>query len=265
MLKVTYRYRHFSRRTRDWLRLWSSMLLLWILETSDSALVHHMKSHGVSLVVRYWDLTYRDCRASRASKKLDAVIDGLMRHKDHTAGPRWYYEPFNFRQKKDMACVWLSRNGSLNKAQAQFAHLLGHRTPGIPTGSTDRNRPIRKFRNRRVRIPLLFLWCIYKASCALEFRIKDFTYITDANYICWGILAFWLRGGGAEYLILWYWMLCQRKRIFPISPSGQLWPMAQKIRGSKNLLHPQFSSLKIFTRKVENELQMELHLAMIIM
>lgn len=110
-------------------------------------------------------------------KKLDAVLF-THEHKDHTAGLD-DIRPFNFLQKKDMPVF--GKPNVLEQIKREFAYIFsGNRYPGIPQveaieiGESE-------FVVEGVRIiPIPVMH--YKLP-VLGFRIKDFTYITDANYI----------------------------------------------------------------------------------
>ncbi|MDR7130839.1 phosphoribosyl 1,2-cyclic phosphate phosphodiesterase [Algoriphagus sp. 4150] len=109
--------------------------------------------------------------------ELDAVIY-THEHKDHTAGLD-DIRPFNFKQQKDMPIF--GRLQVLEQIKREFAYIFsGKRYPGVPQVETveiDEN-PFTIEGVTITPIPVLH----YKLP-VLGFRIGDFTYITDANYI----------------------------------------------------------------------------------
>lgn len=109
--------------------------------------------------------------------KLDAVIF-THEHKDHTAGLD-DIRPFNFKQQKDMPVF--GKLQVLDQIKREFAYIFsGKRYPGVPQVQTieiDEN-PFSIEGIGITPIPVMH----YKLPI-LGFRIGDFTYITDANYI----------------------------------------------------------------------------------
>lgn len=108
---------------------------------------------------------------------LDAVLY-THEHKDHTAGLD-DIRPFNFKQQKDMPVF--GKLQVLEQIKREFAYIFsGKRYPGVPQVETieiDEN-PFTIEGITVTPIPVLH----YKLPI-LGFRIGDFTYITDANYI----------------------------------------------------------------------------------
>lgn len=109
--------------------------------------------------------------------QLDAVIF-THEHKDHTAGLD-DIRPFNFKQQKDMPVF--GKLQVLEQIKREFAYIFsGKRYPGVPRVETieiDEN-PFIIEGITITPIPVMH----YKLP-VLGFRIGDFTYITDANYI----------------------------------------------------------------------------------
>lgn len=136
----------------------------------------HIEIDDLSLVVD----TGPDFRAQmlRAGvQSLDAVLF-THEHKDHTAGLD-DIRPFNFKQQKDMPIF--GRAQVLNQIRQEFAYIFaGKKYPGVPQVETVEitDRPFVINNVRITPIPVLH----YKLP-VLGFRIADFTYITDANYI----------------------------------------------------------------------------------
>ncbi len=108
---------------------------------------------------------------------LDAVVF-THEHKDHTAGLD-DVRPFNFKQKKHLDVFATERvQKSLKR---EFAYIFeNHTYPGIPQIKLQpiNNKPFKI--NGTSIIPIEVLH--YKLP-VLGFRINDFVYITDANYI----------------------------------------------------------------------------------
>ena len=109
--------------------------------------------------------------------KLDAVVY-THEHKDHTAGLD-DIRPFNFKQQKDMPIF--GRIQVLDQIRKEFSYIFaGTKYPGVPRVKTieiDEN-PFTIQGITITPIPVMH----YKLP-VLGFRIGDFTYITDANYI----------------------------------------------------------------------------------
>lgn len=108
---------------------------------------------------------------------LDAVIF-THEHKDHTAGLD-DIRPFNFMQQKDMPIF--GRSQVLDQIKQEFSYIFtGKRYPGVPQVETVEIND-EQFVIEGVTItPIPVMH--YKLPI-LGFRIGDFTYITDANYI----------------------------------------------------------------------------------
>jgi phosphoribosyl 1,2-cyclic phosphate phosphodiesterase len=110
-------------------------------------------------------------------QNLDAVLL-THEHKDHTAGLD-DIRPFNFKQKKDMPVF--GRHQVLEQIKREFAYIFsGNQYPGVPQVEAvviDTNSFVIEG-IQITPIPVMH----YKLP-VLGFRIKDFTYITDANYI----------------------------------------------------------------------------------
>ncbi|WBL41380.1 MBL fold metallo-hydrolase [Algoriphagus halophytocola] len=108
---------------------------------------------------------------------LDAVLY-THEHKDHTAGLD-DIRPFNFRQQKDMPIF--AKKQVLEQIQREFSYIFtGKRYPGVPQVETVEisDRPFTLAGITITPIPVFH----YKLPI-FGFRIGDFTYITDTNYI----------------------------------------------------------------------------------
>jgi phosphoribosyl 1,2-cyclic phosphate phosphodiesterase len=110
-------------------------------------------------------------------QRLDAVIF-THEHKDHTAGLD-DVRAFNFRQKREMPLYGHPR--VLNQLKQEFAYAFGeHKYPGVPL------LELHEISNTPFQIngtPLQPIQVYHYQLPVFGFRIKDFTYITDANSI----------------------------------------------------------------------------------
>lgn len=136
----------------------------------------HIEMDGVSLVVDTGpDFRIQMLRAG--IRKLDAVLF-THEHKDHTAGLD-DIRPFNFLQKKDMPIF--GRAHVLEQIKREFAYIFsGKKYPGVPLVAPVEidDNPFQFEGIQIIPIPVMH----YKLP-VLGFRIGDFTYITDANFI----------------------------------------------------------------------------------
>jgi phosphoribosyl 1,2-cyclic phosphate phosphodiesterase len=122
------------------------------------------------------DFRYQMIRAK--VHKLDAVIF-THGHKDHTAGLD-DVRPYNYRQKKDMPVyATLSTQETLKR---EFSYIFSDTTyPGIPQISLHTINSSDPFSINGLKItPIRVMHYMLEV---LGFRINNFTYITDANYI----------------------------------------------------------------------------------
>lgn len=109
--------------------------------------------------------------------KLDAVIF-THEHKDHTAGLD-DIRSFNFKQKKDMPVY--ARDQVIDQLKREFSYVFAEKKyPGVPRILINEITNIPFTVNDSLITPIEVIH--YKLP-VFGFRIKDFTYITDANYI----------------------------------------------------------------------------------
>ena len=109
--------------------------------------------------------------------RLDAVVF-THEHKDHTAGLD-DIRSFNFLQKTDMPVY--GRANVLNQLKQEFSYIFHEKKyPGVPRVTVHQitNKP---FEINGVKI--LPIEVMHYKLPVFGFRIGDFTYITDANYI----------------------------------------------------------------------------------
>ncbi len=136
----------------------------------------HIEVDDLSLVIDTGP-DFRQQMLRNRVKKLDAVLF-THAHKDHTAGMD-DIRSFNFLQKMDMPIY--ASSGVINQLKNEFAYVFAEsKYPGVPqvkvhaitndlfTINTTQIRPIEVMHDK---LPVF------------GFRINDFTYITDANYI----------------------------------------------------------------------------------
>ncbi|WP_296703079.1 MBL fold metallo-hydrolase [Algoriphagus sp.] len=108
-------------------------------------------------------------------------LDGVLfthEHKDHTAGLD-DIRPFNFKQQKDMPVF--GRVNVLEQIKREFAYVFSSKKyPGVPQVEPVEinEKPFIIQGVKIIPIPVLH----YKLP-VLGFRIGDFTYITDTNFI----------------------------------------------------------------------------------
>ncbi|MDE0470517.1 MAG: MBL fold metallo-hydrolase [Ekhidna sp.] len=109
--------------------------------------------------------------------RLDAVLF-THEHKDHTAGFD-DIRSYNFLQRSDMPVY--GRDSVLNQLQQEFAYIFHEKKyPGVPKVSLNeiRNEP---FKINEIDVTPIEV--LHHKLPVFGFRIADFTYITDANFI----------------------------------------------------------------------------------
>lgn len=119
---------------------------------------------------------FRQQMLRESVKKLDAVIF-THQHKDHTAGLD-DIRSFYFKQKKDMPIY--ARASVIEQLKMEYAYMFAeHKYPGVASLEINEieNKPFSIDKTTFIPIEVLH----YKLPI-FGFRIKDFTYITDAKY-----------------------------------------------------------------------------------
>jgi phosphoribosyl 1,2-cyclic phosphate phosphodiesterase len=110
-------------------------------------------------------------------KHLDAVIF-THEHKDHTAGLD-EVRAFNFRQKCDMPVY--AHNRVINQLKREFAYIFAdEKYPGVPQ---IKIQEIDKQPFVAEGVTFTPIEVLHYKLPVLGFRVGDFSYITDANYI----------------------------------------------------------------------------------
>lgn len=109
--------------------------------------------------------------------RLDAVVY-THEHKDHTAGLD-DIRPYNFKQQTDIPLFGTPQ--VLNQIKAEFSYIFAkNQYPGIPRVKL---REISNLPFEVVGINFTPIQVMHHKLPVFGFRIGDFTYITDANYI----------------------------------------------------------------------------------
>lgn len=136
----------------------------------------HLEVDGKSFVID----TGPDFRQQMLRERvvhLDAVLY-THAHKDHTAGLD-DIRPFNFSQHMDMPLY--GQLEVLNQIKAEFPYIFSsHKYPGVPMVQT---RPIQNQPFVAEGIPFTPIEVFHHKLSVFAYRVRDFTYITDANYI----------------------------------------------------------------------------------
>lgn len=181
-------------------------------------------------------------------KKLDAVIF-THQHKDHTAGLD-DIRSFYFRQKKDMPVY--AKADVIEQLKMEFAYMFAaYKYPGVASLdiNTIHNSPFKIGNTTFTPIEVLH----YKLPI-FGFRVKNFTYITDAKYISEEELE---KIKGTEILVLN--ALQKDKHISHLTLEEAL-QIVEIIKPSKAYFT--HISYKLgFHAEVENELPTNVHLA----
>jgi phosphoribosyl 1,2-cyclic phosphate phosphodiesterase len=136
----------------------------------------HLEIDQKSLVID----TGPDFRQQMLREKIDQ-LDGILythEHKDHTAGLD-DIRPFNFMQGKDMPIY--GKMPVLDQIKTEYSYIFTNRKyPGIPKVFAH------EIENKIFEvegIPIMPIEVLHYKLPVFGYRIKDFTYITDAKYI----------------------------------------------------------------------------------
>lgn len=136
----------------------------------------HIEINGQSFVIDTGP-DFRQQMLLAKITKLDAVLY-THEHKDHTAGMD-DIRSFNFKQKKDMPLY--ARKQVLNQLKQEFAYVFSNsKYPGVPQVE------LHEITNKPFKVAGIAIEPIdtmhYKLP-VFGFRIEDFVYVTDTNYI----------------------------------------------------------------------------------
>ncbi|PQA58869.1 MBL fold metallo-hydrolase [Siphonobacter curvatus] len=136
----------------------------------------HVEADGRSLVID----TGPDFRTQALRERimhLDAVVF-THAHKDHTAGLD-DVRPFNFRQNSDIPLY--GQAAVLEQIKVEFAYAFAeHKYPGTPRLQLH---PIENKPFEILGLQLIPIEVMHHKLPVFGYRIGDFSYITDANFI----------------------------------------------------------------------------------
>jgi len=136
----------------------------------------HFEVDGQSIIVDTGP-DFRQQVLRERIKRLDAVLF-THAHKDHTAGMD-DIRSYNFRQKADMPIY--GTESVIDQLKQEFAYVFAEKKyPGIPQVVVNH---IDKEPFHVGPVLVTPIEVMHYKLPVLGFRIKDFTYITDANYI----------------------------------------------------------------------------------
>ncbi len=136
----------------------------------------HIEVDGLSLVVDSGP-DFRQQMLRAKVKKLDALLF-THEHKDHTAGMD-DIRSFNFLQKKDIPVY--ARDQVISQLKREFEYVFAEsKYPGVPQVQVEeiKNEPFQIENTLITPVEVMH----YKLP-VFGFRIKDFSYITDAKTI----------------------------------------------------------------------------------
>ena len=136
----------------------------------------HIEIEELSLVIDTGP-DFRQQMLNNQICQLDAILY-THEHKDHTAGMD-DLRSFNFKQKKDMPIY--AREQVLVQLKQEFAYIFAEKKyPGTPKISENiiTNVP---FKIKNINITPIHV--MHHKLSVFGYRIRDFTYITDANAI----------------------------------------------------------------------------------
>ncbi|UHG89930.1 MBL fold metallo-hydrolase [Spirosoma oryzicola] len=180
-------------------------------------------------------------------KQLDAVLF-THEHKDHTAGLD-EVRAFNFRSGRDMPIY--ARSTVLNQLEREFSYIFSeHKYPGIPQIRVHeiQNEPFEV-----EGVTVIPIEVLHHKLAVFGFRIGDFTYLTDLNYIEEGELR---KVYGTKVLVL---DALQRQPHISHFTLDQAVDLANRI-GADQTYFTHISHRLGLHREVENELPMHIRL-----
>ena len=136
----------------------------------------HLQVAGKSIIIDSGP-DFRQQVLRERIRTLDALVF-THEHKDHTAGLD-DIRAYNFSQHKDMPLYGEER--VLEQLKREFAYIFsGIQYPGIPRVEL---RPITEEPFEVEGVPFIPIRVKHYKLPVLGYRVGDFTYITDANYI----------------------------------------------------------------------------------
>ena len=136
----------------------------------------HIEVDGLSLVIDTGP-DFRQQMLNNRINHLDAILF-THEHKDHTAGMD-DVRSFNFKQKCDMPIY--ARDRVLAQLRKEFAYIFAeNKYPGIPKVA---EHTIENALFQIQQVPIMPINVRNHQLDVFGFRIGDFTYITDANFI----------------------------------------------------------------------------------
>lgn len=136
----------------------------------------HLEHEGKSVVIDTGP-DFRMQMLRESINRLDAVVY-THEHKDHTAGLD-DIRPFNFMQQTDIPLFGTPQ--VLDQIKTEFSYIFSAKKyPGIPRVLINEigNQPFDV-----LGMPFSPIQVMHHKLPVFGFRVKDFTYITDANYI----------------------------------------------------------------------------------
>lgn len=135
-----------------------------------------IESQGTQLVIDTGP-DFRQQMLRERVNRLDAVVF-THEHKDHTAGLD-DIRSFNFLQRRDMPVY--GRDRVLKQLKQEFAYIFHEKKyPGVPQVTLN---PISNLPFKINGIAIIPIEVMHYKLPVFGFRVGNFTYITDANYI----------------------------------------------------------------------------------
>ncbi|WP_026999130.1 MBL fold metallo-hydrolase [Eisenibacter elegans] len=138
----------------------------------------HVEYKGKSLVIDTGP-DFRQQMLRHDIRQVDAVLY-THEHKDHTAGMD-DLRTFQFKMPNDMPIY--ARNHVLEQLKREFAYIFVDKTQKYPGVLSVAPHIIENKLFEVEGIPILPIEVLHYKLPVFGFRIGDFTYITDANYI----------------------------------------------------------------------------------